>query len=1023
MFEQATSRRRLFAASALTAAVLALAVPLVSEPAAAAAVINDPPANGHSVIVFPQRDFVHGDGFAVGANLRVEIWRGTVEVGVSDPFVNDNPAGFDLNHLGAPCWASVTPDIIPGDMVQVVNLDSGEIDRTFAANVIVNQKATKVGNTVVIKGTAAQADGTQIPVAQLDARVVASTKSPFSDGTRTIRSQPVYDTSTGNTWTTTFTTTKNGTPLTSADLSLAVASESRGMWLGRLVGLAVPPENTIYEAGAFGGPAAGCSAPSASDAVTGSTPSAVNVAAVQPGGNLLLSGTSFNAASGTLSLTDGVTATPLTAPVSLNPAAASTDPTVPLPGNQTWTASIPTADVAGLADGTLTASVSFTRVLASTHPDPVDPTVQVRDTGTLAGASRTLLKDVVAPQAPTASVPGGTYFDPQTVTLNPADPAHDTVRYTIANPTAPDPSPFSTVASVPIQVTSSQQLKAMSIDPAGNQSTVLTTNYVITTRTAPEPPTAISAVAGDASAIVSWTPPATDGGSPITNYQVDVFQGGVRQPTLGQAAGTATSWTIGALSNGVAYQFTVLAQNSIGSSPRSAPSTVVTPSPLPAAQAVVTPNAVNFGSVPLGGTGTTQTVTLSNTGNATLSISSITVSGAQPSDFALGATTCGVTLAAAASCTTAVSFTPGATGARSAAFAVTDSSPGSPHIAALTGTGTSAVSVPTVTTRNPLSGATGVAIGTATARVPMTATFSEAVSGLPATAAATGNFTLKQGTTAVASKVVYNATTHVATLTPDAALIVDKPYTLSLSAAIKSASGGALVAQGWNFITGPRPTVTATNPASGASGVAIGTAVARTAMTATFSEGVTGLPITAAATGNFTLHQGTTTVTSKVVYNATTHVATLTPDTALIADKTYTLTVSAAIKDIAGNPITAKTWNFISGPRPTVTARTPAVNGVNVARTANCTATFSEAVAGLPTTAAATGNFTIKQTATGAAFASMVSYNATTRVATLNPTGTLLANTRYTISLTTGIKDTAGNTLTALTWTFTTGAA
>ena len=294
----------------------------------------------------------------------------------------------------------------------------------------------------------------------------------------------------------------------------------------------------------------------------------------------------------------------------------------------------------------------------------------------------------------------------------------------------------------------------------------------------------------------------------------------------------------------------------------------------------------------------------------------------------------------------------------------------------------------------------------------MTATFSEAVTGVSGT-----SFTLKQGATAVSATVGYNATTRVATLTPAAALTADKSYTLSLTAAIKSASGGALAAQSWSFLTGPRPTVTTTTPASGATGVAIGTATARTPVTATFSEAVTGVSGT-----SVTLKQGTTTVAATVTYNATTRVATLTPSAALVADRTYTVALSAAIKDVAGNPITAKTWTFITGPRPTVTAKTPASAATGVSRTANATATFSEAVTGIPTTAAASANFTIKQTSTGTAFASVASYNATTRVATLNPTGTLLANTQYTVTLSSGVKDAAGNPLTALSWTFTTGA-
>ena len=323
-----------------------------------------------------------------------------------------------------------------------------------------------------------------------------------------------------------------------------------------------------------------------------------------------------------------------------------------------------------------------------------------------------------------------------------------------------------------------------------------------------------------------------------------------------------------------------------------------------------------------------------------------------------------------------------------------------------------ASTTPKVTAQNPAAGATGVATD-----ARPTVTFNEAVTGVSNT-----TFTLTQGTNAVPATVTYSTTTRTATLTPTAALTADKPYTLSLAPAIKSVSGGALAQTSWGFITGPSPFVTVTNPAAGATGVGLGTTTTRTPMSAVFSEPVTGLPTTAASTSAFTLRQGFTTIASKVVYNPTTRTATLTPDAPLTADRTYTLTVSSTIKDLAGNPATAKTWTFITGPAPTVTAQTPAANATGVARTANITATFSEAVTGLPGTGGASGNFTIKRTSTGAAFASVASYTGTTRVATLNPTGTLLANTQYTVTLSSGIKDTAGNLLAPVSWTFTTGA-
>jgi hypothetical protein len=431
----------------------------------------------------------------------------------------------------------------------------------------------------------------------------------------------------------------------------------------------------------------------------------------------------------------------------------------------------------------------------------------------------------------------------------------------------------------------------------------------------------------------------------------------------------------------------------------------------PAPVATLSPTQLTFGTVPVNTTSAASTVTLKNSGNTTMNISSIAVAGTNAADYVKGNSTCAATLAASASCTTQVTFHPSSSGSRSGSLIVTDNAAGSPHSVALSGTGGTAT-VPTVTAQNPAAGATGVSIGTTTTRTAMKATFSEAVTGVSGT-----SLTLKQGATAVSGAVTYDGTTHIATLTPAAPLTADKTYTLSLTSSIKSTSGGSLAAQSWNFITGPRPTITATTPALGATGVSIGTTTTRSAMRATFSEAVTGVSGT-----SFTLKQGTTAVSGAVTYDGSTRVATLTPAAPLAADKTYTLSLTSAIKDLAGNPVTTKTWTFITGPRPAVTNKIPASGATGVSRTANITATFNEPVTGIPTTAAASANFKIKQTSTGTAFTSAASYNTTTRVATLNPAGTLLAKTQYTVTMTSGVKDVAGNTLTALTWSFTTGA-
>jgi hypothetical protein len=103
----------------------------------------------------------------------------------------------------------------------------------------------------------------------------------------------------------------------------------------------------------------------------------------------------------------------------------------------------------------------------------------------------------------------------------------------------------------------------------------------------------------------------------------------------------------------------------------------------------LSPTSLDFGSRAVGTTSASQNSTLTNTGNAPLTISSVAVTGANAGDFAQ-TNTCPsspATLAAGASCSIAVTFTPSAAGSRSAAVSVTDDAGGSPQSVALTGSG------------------------------------------------------------------------------------------------------------------------------------------------------------------------------------------------------------------------------------------------------------------------------------------------------------------------------------------------
>jgi hypothetical protein len=97
--------------------------------------------------------------------------------------------------------------------------------------------------------------------------------------------------------------------------------------------------------------------------------------------------------------------------------------------------------------------------------------------------------------------------------------------------------------------------------------------------TVPGTPTIGTATAGNASATVTWTAPTSDGGSPITGYQVRVVDNSTNQQVgaLRPAGAAATSLVVTGLVNQTAYRLQVAASNTAGDGVFSALSNIVTP--------------------------------------------------------------------------------------------------------------------------------------------------------------------------------------------------------------------------------------------------------------------------------------------------------------------------------------------------------------------------------------------------------------------------------------------------------------
>jgi hypothetical protein len=129
------------------------------------------------------------------------------------------------------------------------------------------------------------------------------------------------------------------------------------------------------------------------------------------------------------------------------------------------------------------------------------------------------------------------------------------------------------------------------------------------------------------------------------------------------------------------------------------PTATIAPSPTPVAQPTtvaaasgeVDPASIAFGSIKKGTTGAPRTLLLKNTGNAPLTINEVAIGGVNAADFARvsgGADNCGTSLAAGASCTITLTFTPAAAGQRTGQLRIETSSAGGVLLVSLSGAGT-----------------------------------------------------------------------------------------------------------------------------------------------------------------------------------------------------------------------------------------------------------------------------------------------------------------------------------------------
>ena len=314
---------------------------------------------------------------------------------------------------------------------------------------------------------------------------------------------------------------------------------------------------------------------------------------------------------------------------------------------------------------------------------------------------------------------------------------------------------------------------------------------------------------------------------------------------------------------------------------------------------------------------------------------------------------------------------------------------------------------PEVITTNPTNGESDVTINS-----DIIAQFSESMD--PSTIDK-NSFTVTQDGKAVSGKVSYSETT--ATFDPSSELAYGSTVTARISTQATDLAGNNLSGEyTWSFTTEQEsipPEVSSTNPLNDAVDISSNSTV-----TATFSESMDETTINETT---FTLSQGGTAVSGTVSYDGNSNTATFKPSDNLALGTPYTATVTTGAKDLAGNALTDDySWSFTTEKEsvpPEVTSVDPPDGAINIATDIEITATFSEE---LDPSTVSSSTFSLDDN--GTLISGSVSYSGTT--ATFTPDNNLPLGSTLTATITTGVKDLAGNSLTAdKVWNFTTQPA
>ena len=419
---------------------LAVTVPAWAMPAGEGGI-----RDGKNIAVFHDSDFIVAMGYTAGDPMTVEVLRNNVVIGTaSGPAqVTDEGVGLEVNHgpegdpLPGDCWTGVTPDILPGDLIRIT--DSAGTDELLVDNITIKKgpiddTSTEDPSDVYLEGRAALADGTPIPIEDLNSGEMRHVGPVFRATPSSVERIPGTTDGWRATYKAPYAAFKEDPGLTPEQQKQAILNGDHAMGYGHVD--PVPPEMQIAE-NAPGGPALGCEgSPQQRNAVDTADDAFVNLTS----GTLVLGGTAVGdatAVTGTISDEVGGSI-----PFSADSLTEGVN------GQKNWTATVDRAALETLADGMLTIRGQYS----------------VEGTN-IGGRELEVRKDVVAP-AITANHPSGsTHNGSVDVTLS--SDGGEQIRYTTDGSPVGDGS--QSYNGQPISLNKTGAINTAATDAAGNR--------------------------------------------------------------------------------------------------------------------------------------------------------------------------------------------------------------------------------------------------------------------------------------------------------------------------------------------------------------------------------------------------------------------------------------------------------------------------------------------------------------------------------------------------------------------------